>query len=74
VELPQDSDDEQTAHLLVALEHRTVLGQATGIVMERYRVDADAAFRVLLRISSETQTKVYKIAQQLVEERHVAGL
>lgn len=66
--------DERIAHLLVALEHRTVLGQATGIVMERYEIDADAAFRTLVRLASDHRRKVYEIAQELVATRCVRGL
>ena len=34
VEEQDPEAEERIAHLLVALEHRTVLGQATGMVME----------------------------------------
>jgi AmiR/NasT family two-component response regulator len=73
-QLDPESVEDRTAHLLVALEHRTVLGQATGILMERYQLDAGTAFRVLLRTSSERNRKVYDIAQQLVAEGHAEDL
>ena len=55
-------------HLSSALASRTLLGQATGIVMERYQISADRAFAVLARIASTTETKVRDVAQALVTE------
>ena len=74
VEEQDPEAEERIAHLLVALEHRTVLGQATGMVMERYEIDADAAFRTLVRLASDQRRKVYEIAQELVATRCVRGL
>jgi AmiR/NasT family two-component response regulator len=42
---------------------------AKGIVMERYGVDPDAAFRVLVRLSQETNTKLREVARQVVDTR-----
>ncbi len=39
-EVGRQPDEERIQHLLVALERRTVIGQATGIVMERFKLDA----------------------------------
>jgi AmiR/NasT family two-component response regulator len=69
-----DAADERVRHLVTALEHRTVIGQATGIVMERYGLDPQAAFAVLLRISSHRNRKVYEIAEELVDQGHTEGL
>jgi len=65
---------QRISNLELALEHRTVIGQATGIVMERYGIDAAAAFSVLARISSHTNRKIYVIAGELVEKRQMPGL
>jgi AmiR/NasT family two-component response regulator len=73
-DLDPESLQEHIAHLLVALEHRTVIGQATGVVMERYGLKSNDAFRVLVRISSERRRKVYDIACELVTEGPVDGL
>jgi AmiR/NasT family two-component response regulator len=70
----QEAADERVRHLLTALEHRTVIGQATGIVIERYDLRPEAAFAVLLRISSQRNRKVYEIAEELVNEGHTEGL
>jgi AmiR/NasT family two-component response regulator len=69
-----EAADERVRHLLTALEHRTVIGQATGIVMERYDLRPDAAFAVLVRISSQRNRKVYEIAEDLVSNGHTEGL
>ena len=57
---------EETAHLAAALDTRTVIGQATGILMERFSVDARVAFSVLARLSQETNTRLHDIAVSIV--------
>jgi GAF domain-containing protein len=49
-----------------ALETRTVIGQATGMLMERFGLDADAAFGALRRISQNGNIKLYAVAERLV--------
>ena len=66
--------EERIQHLLVALERRTVIGQATGIVMERYKLGPDAAFAVLRRVSSQRNRKVVEIAEELVATGHAENL
>ncbi|MDT9594969.1 GAF and ANTAR domain-containing protein [Nocardioides zeae] len=53
-------------HLHDALDSRTLIGQATGLIMARYDLSADAAFAALARTSQETNTKVRDLADQLV--------
>jgi hypothetical protein len=62
------------AQLEIAVEHRTVIGQAVGILIERYHLDAKAAFRVLSRVSQDTNRKVYEIANELSDTGQVQGL
>jgi GAF domain-containing protein len=50
-----------------ALGNRDVIGQAKGIVMERYDVTADAAFGVLARVSQAENVKLAEIARRLAE-------
>ena len=60
----------RTEHdLLEALSTRTLIGQATGIMMERFAIDADRAFEVLRRYSQDYNIKLRDLAQQLVEYR-----
>ncbi|HSK60571.1 MAG TPA: ANTAR domain-containing protein [Actinomycetospora sp.] len=49
-----------------ALARRDVIGQAKGILMQRYDVDADEAFSRLRRASQTTNTKLYDVATWLV--------
>ena len=74
-----DDDDlvaaeERIRNLLIALEHRTLIGQATGILMERYELSAERAFGTLRRVSQERNRRVYELAEQLVTEGHSEGL
>jgi GAF domain-containing protein len=50
-----------------ALATRKMIGQAIGIVMERYGVDQDQAFGYLRRVSSTTNIKLRDVAADLVE-------
>jgi transcriptional regulator with GAF, ATPase, and Fis domain len=49
-----------------ALHTRKTIGQAIGIVMERYRLDEDRAFSFLLRASQQANIKLRDIAADLV--------
>lgn len=53
------------AQLEIAVEHRTVIGQAVGILIERHHIDAETAFDALTRVSSQTNRKVLEIAREL---------
>src|SRR4051794_18376447 len=53
----------------IGMARRTLNGQAVGILMERYDLDADRAFSVLVRLSSTENRKLFDIAGQLVAER-----
>jgi len=58
----------QQAHQLnEALATRKTIGQAIGIVMERYRVDHDRAFQFLVRASSTSNFKLRDVAQEVVD-------
>ncbi len=50
-----------------ALHTRKVIGQAIGILMERYKMSEDRAFAFLVRASSHGNIKVRDIAQGLVD-------
>jgi GAF domain-containing protein len=54
-----------------AMLNRTVIGQAEGILMERYDLSSDKAFSVLKRVSQDTQTKLVLVAAELVRTRRV---
>ncbi len=52
-----------------ALASRDRIGQAKGIIMERYAVDDVRAFEMLRLISQESQTKLADIAQRVIDTR-----
>ncbi|PWD52033.1 antitermination regulator [Serinibacter arcticus] len=52
-----------------ALASRHIIGQAQGIVMERFGVDAEHAFAAIHRISVNSNTKVRIVAAQIVASR-----
>lgn len=58
----------QVEGLNTALQTRKVIGQALGIVMERYQLDEDRAFQFLIRVSSQSNAKLRDIAQELVDQ------
>lgn len=61
---------EERATLIEALQSRKVIGEAIGILMERYDVNEDRAFAFLVRASSHTNIKLRSVAQELVDERN----
>lgn len=54
-------------NLWQAVDARKRIGQAQGILMERYDLTADKAFAVLLRYSQDRNIKLRLVADQLVE-------
>lgn len=50
-----------------ALESRDLIGQAKGILMERFRVNSEQAFRILVSSSQNTNIKLVEIARWLTE-------
>jgi GAF domain-containing protein len=57
------------AALAQAVDARKLVGQAMGILMERFDIDSDRAFAVLRRYSQDTNTKLRDVAQQLIDTR-----
>ena len=53
---------EQAAFLQRAVDTRDVIGQAKGILMERFTVDDDEAFQMLVRSSQDTNMKLVDVA------------
>src|SRR3954471_15162229 len=49
----------------IALANRDIIGQAKGILMERFRLTADQAFEVLAKVSQDTNRKLYAVADDL---------
>jgi AmiR/NasT family two-component response regulator len=49
--------------------YRDIIATAKGILMERHRVDAASAFRLLVEASQRTNVKLHQVAAWLVENR-----
>jgi hypothetical protein len=66
-----DCDRDLIAQLEEAVEHRTVIGKALGILMERFDLDDEEAFTYLARCSNEQNRKLYDIAADFVRLREL---
>ncbi len=53
------------------MARRTLIGQAEGILMERYALDAQQAFALLRRVSQGRNVKLYDVAEALVRTRRM---
>ena len=62
---------QEIADLNRAVVNRTVIGQAEGILMERFDVDADHAFSILRRVSMNTNVKLHAVARDIVRRRRL---
>ena len=54
-----------------AVDARKLIGQAQGILMERYSLNADQAFAVLMRYSQQKNVKLRDVANNLVVDREL---
>lgn len=61
------ADARRRENLATALHNRDTIGQAKGILMERHRITADAAFGLLTKASQRTHRKVAAIADELAK-------
>lgn len=57
----------QVNGLRQGMEGRTVIGQAQGILMERFKVPASRAFDLLSQVSQDTNTRLREVAARLVD-------
>ncbi|MEU4292836.1 GAF and ANTAR domain-containing protein [Kribbella sp. NPDC026596] len=57
------------ASMAQAVDARKLVGQAMGILMERYDLDGDRAFDVLKRYSQDNNRKLRDVAQELIDTR-----
>ncbi|GLZ44691.1 transcriptional regulator [Actinomycetospora sp. NBRC 106375] len=61
------------ALLTEAVENRDVIGQAKGLLMERFHVDDEEAFRMLKSSSQETNLKLVDVARWMQQEARDAA-
>ena len=59
---------EERQQLNQALDSRKVIGEALGILMERYELTEDRAFSFLLRASSHSNVKLRDVAAEVVDK------
>jgi GAF domain-containing protein len=52
-----------------ALSTRDRIGQAKGIIMERFKIDDVRAFGMLRQLSQDTNTKLIDVAQRVIDTR-----
>jgi ANTAR domain len=57
--------------LYLGMQRRTAIGQAQGILMERFDISADRAFVLLQRVSSTSNTKPHQVAVEIVTTRRL---
>jgi GAF domain-containing protein len=60
------ADAQEMDQLRTAVSSRDLIGQAKGILMERYKISAQEAFRLLVLASQATNIKLITVADQLV--------
>lgn len=60
----------QTADLELGLRTRERIGQAVGLLMAELGLGPDAAWSYLVRVSSETNTKVRVVAEEIVDRHY----
>lgn len=68
------TEHDQIEQLKVAVEHRTTIGIAVGLLAERFTLSDDDAFEFLRRCSSTQERKLYDVAVELVETRRTPGV
>jgi GAF domain-containing protein len=64
---------QQQQSLRSAMDHRDLVGQAKGILMERYKLTAEQAFATLVHTSSITNRKLTDIAEELTATGAMPG-
>lgn len=58
--------DDERLQFQSALASRDIIGQAKGMIMERFAVDAVRAFELLRSLSQNTNTRLAEVAEELV--------
>ena len=59
------ADAHHLENVTSALMSRDMIGQAKGILMERFKITSDQAFAVLAKVSQDSNRKVSSIAEEL---------
>ncbi|WP_432039494.1 GAF and ANTAR domain-containing protein [Streptomyces cucumeris] len=67
------SSARSTAQLHTAMETRNEIGEALGIIMERFKVTEDQAFEVLKKSSQDQNIKLRDVAHAVVTTGRIPG-
>jgi GAF domain-containing protein len=62
-----------TQNLKLAVDSRDVIGQAKGILMERYKLTSQQAFEMLVGASQTGHRKLREVAQDVAETGELSG-
>lgn len=61
--------DDRTTQFNSALASRDVIGQAKGVIMERFAIGALAAFEMMRQLSQDRNEKLTVVAQRVIDSR-----
>lgn len=67
------AESQNVTNLETAINVRTVIGRAEGILMERFDLSPAQAFAVLRRVSQARNIKLNRVAEELVRTRETPG-
>jgi len=59
------ADAQDLNHITTALGNRDVIGQAKGILMERYKITPELAFALLAKTSQDANRRLHEVAEHL---------
>jgi len=59
-------------HMQTAVDRRDLIGQAKGVLIERYKISGQEAFRLLVVASQTTNIKLYDVAEYLIRTGELA--
>ncbi len=68
------ADPQTEDQLRLAAVNRTAIGQAQGILMERFSIDSGRAFDLLRRVSQNSNTRLLEVATTIISTRRVPGV
>ena len=60
------ADAQEQDRLSTALSTRDLIGQAKGVLIERFKITGDQAFALLVHVSQRTNRKLHDISEELV--------
>jgi GAF domain-containing protein len=67
------ADAQKVDHLNREVDARDLIGQAKGILMERFGITAHQAFNMLVQVSQDGKRKLHDIARELTESGRLSG-